>query len=79
MDPCVDVGEVTNDSSGRRLCHIYHTRAILCDSCRLCDAVDVETNHVSVRNHDRNQDKCVVLVLDLYPQVVMFALHRAYG
>lgn len=75
--PCAGVDATTNDFSGRRLCHTYRTRAILCGNCRPCDAVGAGTNHVSARTHDRNQDKCVVLASD--PLAVMFALHRAYG
>lgn len=78
-DPCAGVDAVANDSSDRRLFHICHKRVILYDSYHPCDAVDVATNHAFARNHDRNQDKRVVLVSDLILQVVMFALHHAYG
>lgn len=77
-DPCAVVDVVTSDSFGRRLCHIYRIRAIVCGSYRPYGVVDAGISRVSARNHDRNRDKCVVLVWDLFPLVVMFVLHRAY-
>ena len=77
VDPCVGVDAITNDSSGKRLYRICHTHVTLCGNCRLCGAVDAEISRASVQNHDRNRDKCVVLVSGLIPLEVMFASRHA--
>ena len=78
VDPCVGADVITNDSSDRTLSHIYRTHAILCGSYHPCGVFDAEISRASARNHGHSRDKHVVLVSDLFPQVVMFASHRAY-
>jgi hypothetical protein len=76
--PYADAGVVIGDSSGRKLCHTYRTRGILCGSCRLCDAVDAATSRASVRNRDRSLDRDAASVSAPRPPAVTSAWRRAY-
>lgn len=78
MDPYADVDVITNDSFGRKLCHICHIREILYDSCHLCDVVDAAISRAFGQNRGRNRDRCAAWVSVLYPPVVTFVSRRAY-
>lgn len=76
--PCAAADAATDDSSGRKLCHICRIHETLCGSYRPYDVVDAATSHVFVQNRDRSPDRYAVWVSALYPPVVTFASRRAY-